>query len=85
MNPAEQQVARYYKLRDIVEIVREQLPRTLRDKFRIELACDAYFLRCMVMFIIVDKNQGFSTELEGTPREFRIPEQFLAFLCALPV
>lgn len=75
---------------DLIQIVEEQLPRMVRDKVKsIEVESDAYHLRTKVVFKD-DRGRVFETLLEPgfvgggkTQIAWRIPEQFIAHLCAV--
>ena len=72
-------------VRDLIEIVHDQLPRQLKQELMVNVDADAFYLRVYATF--TDKSgRHWSTYLkpevfEGVEIRCKIPEEFLAQLC----
>ena len=72
-------------VRDLIEIVHNQLPRQLKQELSVNVEADAFYLRCKATFTDKSKREWsvyLVPELfEGVEIRCKIPEEFLAQLC----
>lgn len=73
--------------RDLIAVVYDQLPRTLRDELTVRVQTDAFLVRPKAMFTT---KQGVTwdciletREVHGVPVACQIPELFITKLCAV--
>lgn len=74
-------------VRDLIEIVHDQLPSQLKKELSVSVESDAFYLRCKATFTDKQKRE-WSVYLvpemfEGVEIRTKIPEEFLAQLCAV--
>ena len=73
--------------RDLTAIVYTQIPRGIVDKLRMRVQTDAFLMR-PELIVHDDKNREYRTHLEpmehdGVVMNLRVPEVFIAQLCAV--
>ena len=72
-------------VRDLIEIVFQQLPRQLQKELAVNVKADPYFIKCEATFTDA-KNREWTVlledeEFEGVKIRCKIPPMFLAQLC----
>jgi hypothetical protein len=70
---------------DLISVVFDQIPRTVRDKVHLDVQTDAYMISPTVVVRTQDK-RTFECELEpmdieGVPVRCKVPDHFLSLLC----
>ena len=74
-------------IRDLIEIVHGQLPAQLKKELSVNVEADAFQLRAKAIFTTKDKREYVTLlegeMFEGVPIRCKIPEEFLAQLCAI--
>lgn len=74
-------------IRDLISIVHAQLPAGIRDSLSVDVEADPYFLRVKAIFVD-DRKRRWETQLvemdmQGVQVSAKIPDEFLAQLCAV--
>ena len=62
------------------EVIREHLPRTMKDKFRIKVVTDPFNVKVQVTFTLIKTDQTFITVLR---EDGSLPPEFEAMLCTV--
>jgi hypothetical protein len=74
-------------VKDLIEIVHAQLPAQLKKELSVNVEADAFYLRCKATFTDKQKREWVTylvpEMFEGVEIRCKIPEDFLAQLCAV--